>query len=107
MESDILVIEGLHALSDEILKEIQSHTDISLYVTKEPYIKELSKDNIINLTGQSGSGKSTYAKENFNSEEYIIIECYRNLSDKEKDMVKRTIAYNEWLLNHGKEFLGK
>lgn len=58
----------------EILKEIQSNTDISLYITKEPYIKELSKDNIINLTGQSGSGKSTYAKENFNSEEYIVID---------------------------------
>ena len=33
----------------EILKEIQSPLDISLYVTKEPYIKELSKDRIINL----------------------------------------------------------
>ena len=35
---------------------------ISLNVDKEPYIKELTKDNIINLTGQSGSGKSFFLK---------------------------------------------
>ena len=32
--------------------------EISLSVDKEPYIKELSNDKIINLTGQSGSGKT-------------------------------------------------
>lgn len=58
----------------EILKEIKSPLDISVYVSKEPYIKELTKDNIINLTGQSGSGKSYYAKENFSSEEYEIVD---------------------------------
>ena len=47
---------------------------ITLDIDKEPYIKVLSNDKVINLTGQSGSGKSTYAKENFNSNEYLIID---------------------------------
>ena len=66
----------------EILKEIQSPVEISLYVSKEPYIKELTNDNIINLTGQSGSGKSTYAKEYFNSEDYLVIDTDDVLSEK-------------------------
>lgn len=66
----------------EILKEIQSPLEISLYVAKEPYIKELSKDKIINLTGQSGSGKSYYANKNFNNNNYIIIDTDDVLSDK-------------------------
>ncbi|MBR1376454.1 MAG: hypothetical protein IJ565_01435 [Bacilli bacterium] len=57
-----------------VLKEIQSPVDISLYVDKEPYIKLLTNDKIINLTGQSGSGKSTYAKKHFNNNEYLIID---------------------------------
>ena len=66
----------------EILKEIKSPIDISLYISKEPYIKQLTKDKIINLTGQSGSGKSTYAKEYFNQEEYIVIDTDEVLSEK-------------------------
>lgn len=66
----------------EILKEIQSPLEISLYVYKEPYTKVLSNDKIINLTGQSGSGKSTYAKQNFDSDEYIIVDTDEILSEK-------------------------
>ena len=54
--------------------EMQSNLLISLYIDKDPYIKELTKDKVINVTGQSGSGKSTYVKENFNNDNYIIID---------------------------------
>lgn len=66
----------------DILKEIQNPLEISLYVSKEPYEKILSEDKIINLTGQSGSGKSYYAKEHFNSEEYEILDTDDILSEK-------------------------
>ena len=66
----------------EILKEIKSPLDISLYVEKEPYIKEITNDKIINLTGQSGSGKSTYAKQNFYTNEYIVIDTDEVLSEQ-------------------------
>lgn len=55
---------------------------IDLNIDKEPYIKELTKDKIINLTGQSGSGKSYYAKQVFNSDEYLIIDTDEIFSDK-------------------------
>ena len=65
----------------DILKEIQSELLISLYVDKEPYIKDLTDDKIINLTGQSGSGKSTYANEYLNSGEYLIVDTDEILSE--------------------------
>ena len=66
----------------DILKEIASPLEISLYVSKEPYEKILTDDNIINLTGQSGSGKSIYAKKYFNSDMYIVIDTDDIFSDK-------------------------
>lgn len=54
---------------------------ITTNINKEPYIKEISLDKIINLTGQSGSGKSTYAKENYNTNDYLVIDTDVILSD--------------------------
>ncbi len=65
----------------EILEEIKSPVDISLYVDKEPFIKKITDDKIINLTGQSGSGKSTYASEHFNNENYLVIDTDDIFSD--------------------------
>ncbi len=77
-----------------ILKEIQSPLDISLYVDKETYIKELTNEKIINLTGQSGSGKSTYVKEHFNSNDYLIIDTDEIFSDTR---FEKTIGINKEL----------
>ena len=85
----------------EILKEIQNPLDISLYVTKEPYIKELTEDKIINLTGQSGSGKSTYAKKYFDNDDYIIIDTDEILSE---NRFKKATGINKEL---GKIFRNK
>ena len=57
-----------------ILKEIKSPIDISLYVNKDPYIKDITKDNIINITGESGSGKSYYTNKYLNNDNYIVID---------------------------------
>lgn len=59
-----------------------NNIQIDLSIDKEPYIKELSNDKIINLTGQSGSGKSYYAKQNYNSNDYLIIDTDEIFSDK-------------------------
>lgn len=69
----------------EILKEIQSDLLISLYVDKEPYIKVLSDDKIINLTGESGSGKSYFSNKWKNDENYILIDTDIVFSDKTSD----------------------
>lgn len=58
----------------EILQEIKSPLDISLYVDKKPYIKEITNDNIINITGESGSGKTYYTSQYLNDDNYIVID---------------------------------
>ncbi len=65
----------------EILEEINSDYLLNLYIDKDPYIKELTNNSIINLTGQSGSGKSTYASKNFNSNKYLVIDTDDIFSD--------------------------
>lgn len=66
---------------DRMLNEIKSDLLISITVSKEPYIKQLTNDNIINLTGQSGSGKSYYAKKHFDTDKYEIIDTDEIFSD--------------------------
>ena len=48
-EHDILVIEGLHALSDEILKEIPRKNKFKMYISPLVYLN-IDDDNRINLT---------------------------------------------------------
>lgn len=58
----------------EILQEIQSDLLISITLTKEPYKKKISNDPVINLTGESGSGKSYFSKKYQNDDNYIVID---------------------------------
>lgn len=67
---------------NDVLNEIKSDLLISINVNKEPYIKKITDDKVINLTGQSGSGKSYYANEHFNNENYVIVDTDEIFSDK-------------------------
>ena len=49
---------------------------------KEPYIKKITDDKVINVTGQSGSGKSTYIKNNYNNDDYIIVDTDEIFKEK-------------------------
>lgn len=65
-----------------ILKEIQNPTAINLYIDKEPYKKTITNDKIINITGESGSGKSYYTNKYLNDDNYIIIDTDLIFSDQ-------------------------
>jgi len=65
---------------------------IDLKVDKEPYLKTITNDKIINLTGQSGSGKSYYAKEKFNSDDYLVID-----TDEVFNRYEKSTGYNRKL----------
>lgn len=54
---------------------------IDLYNNKEPLIFNISDDNIINITGETGSGKSTYVKNNFDNPNYQIVETDKLFDD--------------------------
>jgi hypothetical protein len=70
-----------------ILKEIKSPIDISMYIDKEPYIRELTNDKIINITGESGSGKTYYTSHYMNDDNYIVIDTDLIFGDKETNNV--------------------
>lgn len=48
-ENDVLVIEGLHALSDDLLKDIPKNKKFKIYISPLVYIN-IDDDNRINLT---------------------------------------------------------
>lgn len=58
----------------ELLHEIDSDLLISINCYKKPYTEELTTDKVINLTGESGSGKSYYSSRYINDDNYIVID---------------------------------
>lgn len=56
---------------------------IELNIDKEPYIKQISNDKVINLTGESGSGKSYFSKKWINNDDYIVIDTDIVFSNKQ------------------------
>lgn len=92
------------------LNEIKSDLLISMFVDKETYFKKISNDKVINITGESGSGKSTYTNKYLNDDNYIVIDTdlvfnndlvnnkYINevrglFKDKEKDILINEFDY--------------
>ena len=61
---------------------------IELNVDKEPYIKQITNNKVINLTGESGSGKSYFSKDWINSNEYIVVDTDIVFSDKQSDNIE-------------------
>jgi len=66
-----------------------------LYITqdidKDPYIKHLSDDTILNITGESGSGKTTATIPYQESSECIIIDTDNVWSNKKKNMYEEEL----------------
>ena len=67
---------------EEELNEIKSPLLISKFIDKEPLKKEITKDKIINITGESGSGKSFYTNKYLNNDNYIVIDTDMIFNDK-------------------------
>ena len=70
---------------EKYLYEIKSDLFISRFVDKDPYIKDLTNDNIINITGESGSGKSYFSNKYLKDEKYIVIDTDVVFSNKPSD----------------------
>ena len=56
------------------LNEIKSNLLISRFIDKDIYSKVLTSDRVINITGESGSGKSYYSKKYMNDDNYVVID---------------------------------
>ncbi len=68
---------------------------IDLKINKEPYIKIITDDKIINITGESGSGKSFFCDKYNKDDNYIVIDTdivfNKNESDNKESEELRTI----------------
>lgn len=65
---------GLVSEINEDLNEIKSNLLISRFIDNPPYIKDITHDKVINITGESGSGKSYYTNKYLNNDNYIVID---------------------------------
>ncbi len=91
--------KDINALVKEIenyLYEVKSELLISRFVDKEPYIKYITDDKVINITGESGSGKSTYTKKYLNDDKYIVIDTDEIIKDRLTNN-KNCIEFREFL----------
>ena len=81
-------INNLVSEIEEYLYEIKSDLLISRFIDKDPYSKIITNDKVINITGESGSGKSYYSKKYTNDNNYIIIDTDIVFSDKASDNIE-------------------
>lgn len=70
---------------EEYLYEIKSDLLISRFIDKDPYIKDLTDDKVINITGESGSGKSYFSDKYIKDSNCIVIDTDIVFSNKLSD----------------------
>lgn len=97
-------INGIEVYEEvmEYLIEIKSNLLISRFINKEPYIKEISNDKVINLTGESGSGKSYYSNKYLNNNDYIVIDTDIVFSNRPSNN-KESLEIRELFKNKDKD----
>ncbi len=78
-----------------------------LYMIRDrnDYVKKITNDNVINIIGTKGSGKTTSTLEYINDDNYIVINCDR-LYDMPEDNIKEDEYLSE-IKNMLKEKYGK
>ena len=81
---------------EDQINEANSDLLISRFVDKGPYIKYITDDKVINITGESGSGKSTYTKKYLNNEKYIVIDTDEIIKDTPTNN-KDCLAFRKYL----------
>lgn len=85
VKNDRKNLNGLVKEVNDYLYEIKSDLLVSRFIDKEPFIKQLTSDKVINITGESGSGKSYLSNKYKNDNNYIVIDTDVVFSDKTSD----------------------
>lgn len=86
----------------DFLKELfrKDNLYIAEDIDKDPYIKYISDDLVLNLTGESGSGKSTAAKKYLNDPNCVVIDTDQVFGNHEKDENNQEV-YNMLIKKYG------
>ena len=77
---------------------------ISRFIDKDPYIKKLTNDKVINITGESGSGKSYFSDKYIKDNNYIVIDTDVVFSDRPSDD-KETLELRNIFSDKQKDYL--
>lgn len=84
---------------------------IYLFKDQEDYIKDLTDDNIVNVIGTKGSGKTTFSLKYIDDDEYIVINCDRlfelpstEKEDKELANIRKMLNDKYGKLNMNEDF---
>ncbi len=85
-----------------------------LYLFKDQvdYVKKMTDDNVINVIGVKGSGKTTLSLKYMDDSEYIVINCDRLLElpsgekeDKELSIIRDKLKKKYTEIREGEEFI--
>ena len=84
---------------------------IYLFKDQEDYIKDLTNDNIVNVIGTKGSGKTTSSLKYIDNDDYIVINCDRlfelpsaEKEDKELTKIRKMLNDKYGKLNMNSDF---
>ena len=87
-------------------------TKLYLFKDQDDYVKDLTSDDVINVLGTKGSGKTTSSLEYINDDNYIVINCDRLLElpsgeeeDKELTKVRSLLKDKYGEIKEGLEFI--
>lgn len=77
---------------------------IDLDIDKAPLEIVITDDNIINLTGESGSGKSFFCNNFYKNDKYLVVDTDEIFKDKEgcNDLYKKIKNY--FVQNYGEDY---
>lgn len=88
----------------DVLNEIQSDLLVCINVDKDAYVKKITDDKVINITGESGSGKSYYSNKYKEDNNYVIIDVDNLFND---DSLKNDEIKNLFISKYGDDFKNK
>ena len=78
-------VNNLVSEVERYLYEIKSDLLISRFIDKDPYTKDLTNDRVINITGESGSGKSYFSDKYIKDDNYIVVDTDVVFSERPSD----------------------
>ena len=67
---------------DTMLSEIEDKDLINVAISRDPLVVKITNDRVINITGMSGAGKTTYVREHYDSDNYLLVDTDEIFSDK-------------------------
>ena len=92
---------------------MKKNNKLYMFKDRNDYVKKITDDDVINVIGTKGSGKTTSTLKYINDDDYIVINCDRLLElpedklveDKELDKIRDMLKDKYGTITEGKEFI--